>query len=138
MSISCILTITKTNTIQSDHHQTCGFDQRYQDFHSWYPIYTIAFTITKNNMLDATYSMLLCKTSLEDAKVFHNWGTNLVTIEDNGIIKTMVVTKKLSNNIKWSKVLMCYELVEGIMNEEEKYIFVIKLDLFSIKTITLS
>lgn len=33
---------------------------------------------------------------------------------------------------------MCYELVEGIMNEEEKYIFVIKLDLFSIKTITLS
>jgi hypothetical protein len=45
----------------------------------------------------------------------------------------MVVT----NKIKWSKVLMCYELVEGIMNEEEKNIFVIKLDLFSIKTITL-
>lgn len=84
-------------------------------------------------MLDATYSMLLCKASLEDAKVFHNWGTNLVTIEDNGIIKTMVVT----NKIKWSKVLMCYELVEAIMNEEEKNIFVIKLDLFSIKTITL-
>ncbi len=88
-------------------------------------------------MLDATYSMLLCKASLEDAKNFHNWGTNLVTIEDNGIIKTMVVTKKLNNKIKWSKVLMCYELVEGIMNEEEKNIFVIKLDLFSIKTITL-
>jgi hypothetical protein len=49
----------------------------------------------------------------------------------------MVVIKKLNNNIKWSKVLMCYELVKGIMNEEENNIVVIKLDLFSIKTITL-
>jgi len=36
------------------------------------------------------------------------------------------------------QVLICYDLMEGLTNEEENLIFETKLELFSIGTITLS
>ncbi len=42
--------------------------------------YTITFTIINSNILDYSYSMLLECPWLNDAKVSHNCGTNIITI----------------------------------------------------------
>jgi len=60
----------------------------------------------------------------------------LITIEDNGMI-TIIVTKHLDSNTKCLKVLLCYDLTEGVIDKKEKILFVAKLDLFTIGTITL-
>jgi hypothetical protein len=42
--------------------------------------YIITFTMMNNKVMDPTYSMLLKHPWLRDAKVIHDWGTNVVTI----------------------------------------------------------
>jgi hypothetical protein len=42
--------------------------------------YIVTFVVINNNVLDFIYSMLLGRPWLRDAKVSHNWGTNIVTI----------------------------------------------------------
>ncbi len=91
----------------------------------------------KNNILDANYSMLLGHPWLCDAKVMHDWGNNLINIEGNGIVHTIVVTNHLGNNTKRLEVLFCYNFVNGVTYEEEDMLLVVKLDLFTINTITL-
>ncbi len=49
--------------------------------------YIITFTILKNSVVDFNYSMLLGRPWLKDAKVTHDWGNNVITIQGNGIIK---------------------------------------------------
>lgn len=44
--------------------------------------------------------MLLSKPWLRHAKVSHDWGSNIVTIQGNGTLKTIIVTKCLSSNQK--------------------------------------
>jgi hypothetical protein len=56
--------------------------------------YIITFTICHNNVVDFSYSML-GRPWLKDAKVTHGWGSNVVTIQGNGIIRTITVTKHL-------------------------------------------
>ncbi len=97
----------------------------------------VTFTVMKNNVLDSSYSMLLGQPWLHNACVTHNWGNNLMTIEGNGMMQTIVVTKHLDNNTKCPKVLMCYDLMEGIIDKEEEIFFVAELDMFIIETITL-
>jgi hypothetical protein len=48
--------------------------------------YIATFTIMWNNVLDGSYSMLLSQPWFRNAKVIHDWGKNLITIEDNGTI----------------------------------------------------
>ncbi len=52
------------------------------------------------NVLDFSYSMLLGCPCLRDAKVSHDWGTNIVIIEGISIVRTIHVTKKLGVQTK--------------------------------------
>jgi hypothetical protein len=97
--------------------------------------YIITFIVINNNVLDSSYSMLLGRLWLKDAKVSHNWGTNTITIQGTSTLKTILVTKKLYVQTKRPKVLVCYNFHFGISNEKEDMMFATKLDLFSIGTI---
>jgi hypothetical protein len=65
------------------------------------------FTILQNSAVDFGYSMLLGRPWLRDAKVAHDWGNNTITIQGNGIISTIIVTKHLGGEIKKLEVLLC-------------------------------
>jgi hypothetical protein len=81
-------------------------------------LYIVTFTMMKNNILDANYSMLLGRPWLQDAKVTHDWGNNLISIEVNHIFHTIVVIKHLDNNTKCLKVLFYYDFVNKIIDEK--------------------
>jgi hypothetical protein len=73
---------------------------------------------------------------LKDVKVAHDWGSNIVTIQGNGIVRTITITKHLGNEVRRPKVLLCYDYHNGIIDEED-IIFAIEPKLFSIRTISL-
>jgi hypothetical protein len=54
---------------------------------------------------------------LRDAKVSHDWGTNIIIIQGIGTIKTIPITKKLGAQTKRPKVLICYDFHFGISGE---------------------
>ncbi len=54
--------------------------------------YITMFTILLNNLVDSSYSMLLGRPWLRDAKATHDWGSNTVTIEGNGTVRTIIIT----------------------------------------------
>jgi hypothetical protein len=80
--------------------------------------------------------MLLGRPWLRDVKVTHDWGNNVITIQGNGIVITVSINKKLGVETRRPQVLICYDLMEGLTDEEEDLIFKTKLELFSIGTIT--
>jgi hypothetical protein len=49
--------------------------------------YVTMFIILHNSVVDVTYSMLLGRPWFKDAKVAHNQGNNIVTIQGNGMVK---------------------------------------------------
>jgi hypothetical protein len=53
-----------------------------------------------NKVIDPTYLMLLRCPWLQDTKLIHDWGIDMVTIEGNDITKTISISKYLSGNIK--------------------------------------
>jgi hypothetical protein len=69
--------------------------------------YIITFTVLQNNVVDSSYSML-GRPWLRDNKVAHDWGSNIVTIQGNWIIKTIKVTKYLGGELRRPKMLLCY------------------------------
>jgi hypothetical protein len=62
--------------------------------------YVTTFTVFQNNVVDYSYSMLLRRPWLRDVKVAHDWGSNNVTIQGNGTIKTIIVTKHLGGEVR--------------------------------------
>ncbi len=74
----------------------------------------------------------------QSTKVTHDWGNNVIIVQGNGIVKTILVDKKLGAKTKKPQVLVCYDLLEGLTNEEDDLIFKIKLELISIGAITTS
>jgi hypothetical protein len=74
-------------------------------------------------VIDFNYSMLLGRPWLKDVKVAHDWGSNIITIQGNGTIKTITITKYLGNEVRRPKVLLCYDYQNGITYEEENIIF---------------
>jgi hypothetical protein len=78
--------------------------------------------------------MLLGCPWLRDAKIFHDWGNNIVIIKGTRIVKTILVTKKLEAPTKRLEVLVCYDFHSKISNKEEDLI-AIEPRLFSIGTI---
>jgi hypothetical protein len=76
--------------------------------------------------------MLLGRPWFKDAKVTHDWGNNVITIQGNGIVKTKSVNKKLGEETRRRQVLICYDLMEGIIDEEEDLIFETNIELLSI------
>ncbi len=53
-------------------------------------------------------------------------------------MQIIIVTKHLDNNTKHLELLLCYDLMEGIIDKEEEIFLVAKLYLFTLGTITLS
>jgi len=100
--------------------------------------YVATFIVLQNNVVDSSYFMLLGRPWLKDAKVTHDWGNNVIIVQGNGIVKTILVNKKLGAETKRPQVLICYDLMEGVTYEKEDMIFETKLELFSISTITIS
>jgi len=95
------------------------------------------FTILQNSVVDFGYSMLLGRPWLRDVKVAHDWGNNIITIQGNGIVSTIIVTKHLGGEVRKPEVLLCYDYQNDITNEEEYIVFATKLELFSIGKINL-
>jgi hypothetical protein len=93
------------------------------------------FTVFQNNVVDFSYSMLLERPGLKNAKVAHDWGSNIITIQGNGTIKTITITKHLGGEVRRLKMLLCYDYQNGIKNEED-IIFTTKPELFFIGTMS--
>jgi hypothetical protein len=55
-----------------------GFIKDIKNPHSWDSLHC--------NVLDSSYSMLLGQSLLCNARVIHDWGNNLITIEGNGMV----------------------------------------------------
>ncbi len=89
-------------------------------------------------MVDSNYFILLKRPWLRDAKVTHDWGNNVIIVQGNGTIKTISINKKLGVETIWPQALVCYDLMERLIDEEEDLIFETKPKLFSIGIITLS
>ncbi len=62
--------------------------------------YITMFIVLQNNVVDFSYFMLLGRPCLKDVKVAHDWGSNIVTIQRNGTIRTIIVTKHLGGEVK--------------------------------------
>ncbi len=65
-------------------------------------------------MVDSNYSMLLGRPWLRDVKVAHDWGSNNITIQGNGIVRTITITKHLGGELRRPKMLLCYKYQNGI------------------------
>ncbi len=85
--------------------------------------YVAVITILQNNVVNFNYSMLLGKPWLKDAKVTHDWGNNVIIVQGNGIVKIILVNKKLGAKTKRPQVLIYYDMMEGLTYEEEDLIF---------------
>jgi hypothetical protein len=56
--------------------------------------YITTFTTFQNSVVDSSHSML-GRPWLRDVKVAHDWRNNIITIQENGTVKTITVTKHL-------------------------------------------
>jgi hypothetical protein len=41
--------------------------------------------VLQNSVVDSSYSMLLGRPWLRDVKMAHDWGSNIITIQGNGL-----------------------------------------------------
>jgi hypothetical protein len=65
------------------------------------------FTVFHNNVVDFSYSMLLGKPWLKDVQVAHDYGSNIITIQRIGTIRTSTITKRLEGEIRRLEMLLC-------------------------------
>jgi hypothetical protein len=70
--------------------------------------YLITYIVLQNNGMDISYSMLLGRPWLRDVIITHNYGNNIVTIQGNGMVKTIMVIKHLGTKVKQLEVFLCY------------------------------
>jgi hypothetical protein len=78
--------------------------------------------------------MLLGCPWLRDAKISHDWGTNIVIIQRTFMTRTKTNSRKLNVQTKRQEVLICCDFHFRISDEEEDVMFAIELDMFSIGT----
>jgi hypothetical protein len=78
--------------------------------------YFITLTVIQNKEVNEAYSMLLGPAWLIDAKVYYNWDKKIVTIQGNGTVKTISVNQRLGPRLRLPKVLVCYNIVEGLVD----------------------
>jgi hypothetical protein len=71
--------------------------------------YIIMFIVLHNSVVNFNYSMLLGRPWLRDVKVAHDWGNNTITIEGNGTIRIITITKHLGGEVRRPKVLLSYD-----------------------------
>jgi hypothetical protein len=53
----------------------------------------------------------------------HDWGNNVISLQGYGIIRIISINKKLGAKTRRPQVLICYDLLEGLIDEEEDLIF---------------
>ncbi len=82
--------------------------------------------------------MLLKRFWFRNAKVTHDWDNNVINVQGNGSIKTILINKKLGAKTRRPQILVYYDLMEGLIDEKEDMIFEIEPKLFSISKFTLS
>jgi hypothetical protein len=107
-----------------------------EDTHPGYPLFHYLDIYMEQGGNEA-YNMLLGRPWLIDAKVYHGWGKKVVTIQGNGILKTISVNRQLGPRPQLSEVLVCYNIVEGLSDKKEYQLPSIEADLFVIGTISL-
>ncbi len=71
--------------------------------------YIIMFTMFQNSVVDFNYSMLLGRPWLRNAKVHMDLGSNTITIQGNGTIRIIIVTKHLGGGVRKPEVLLWYD-----------------------------
>jgi hypothetical protein len=62
--------------------------------------YITTFIVFHNSVLDSSYSMLLGRPWLRDAKVAHDSRSNIITMQGNGIVQTITITKHLGGEVR--------------------------------------
>ncbi len=62
--------------------------------------YITIFIVLHNSVVDSSFSMLLGKPWLKDAKMPHDWGNNDVTIQRNGTVRIIIVIKHLGGEVR--------------------------------------
>jgi len=82
--------------------------------------------------------MLLGRHCLKDAKVTHNWGNNVIIVQGSRRVRTISGDRKLGVKTRRPPLLVRYDLMEGLIDEEKDLIFETKPKLFLIGTIILS
>jgi len=82
--------------------------------------------------------MLLGRPWFRDVKVTHDWGNNVIIVQHNEAVRIILVNKKLGVKTRRPQILVCYDLMEGLIDEEEDLIFETELKLFSIGIIIIS
>jgi hypothetical protein len=85
--------------------------------------YITTFNVLKNSAVDFSYYMLLRRPWFRDAKVSHDWGKNVITIQGNRIIKTISFNLKLGAETRKPQIFAYYDLLERLTNEEDDLIF---------------
>jgi len=80
-------------------------------------LYITMFTVLHNSVVDSSYSMLLGRPWLRDVKVAHDQGSNIVSIQGNGIVRTIKVTKHWEVKLENQK---CYYAMIIIMASQMK------------------
>jgi len=68
--------------------------------------YVATFIVLQNNVVDFCYFMLQRRPWFRNAKITHDWGNNVITIQGNGIIRTILVNKKWEQKPKDPKYLL--------------------------------
>jgi hypothetical protein len=68
--------------------------------------YVTMFIMLQNNVIDVNYSTLLGRPWLRGGKIAHDFGNNIMTIQVNETVRTMVVIKLLGAKVKQPKVLL--------------------------------
>jgi len=51
-------------------------------------------------VVDVGYSMLLGRPWFRDAEIAHDWANNIMMIQGNGMVRTIVMTKHLRIRVK--------------------------------------
>ncbi len=85
--------------------------------------YITTFTVLKKRVVDSSYSMLLKRPWLKDAKVILDCNNNVIIVQGNGTIKTILINRKLGAETSRPQILVSYDLMQGLINEEEDMIF---------------
>jgi hypothetical protein len=90
--------------------------------------YVATLIVLQIKVVDFNYTMLLGRPWLRDTKV--------IIVQGNGIVKIISINKKLGAETKRRQVLVYYDLLEALIDENEYLIFETKPEMFSIGIIT--
>jgi hypothetical protein len=73
-------------------------------------LYVVTFIVMCNSILDSSYSMLLRHPYLCNAKVTHDWGNNVITIDKVGMVQIIVQSRntwmETPSNLRYFSIMI--------------------------------